>query len=169
MTNPAPQPNLSPAEDAPESPESPKTQESAEIQATQAKNTGLASQGTKFLITGVISAVVDFTLTLLFQQWVGLSKFLARSIGFIFGTLTAYMINRRWTFQAAPSGKRLVQVIILYALTYIINAGGYQLIADFLEDFTTVEVASFIAFVIAQGTATVINFFVQRIFIFKAD
>lgn len=157
MTNPTPQPNQSPAEDAPES------------QVTRPKNTGLASQGTKFLITGVISAVVDFTLTLLFQQWVGLGKFLARSIGFIFGTLTAYMINRRWTFQAAPSGKRLVQVIILYALTYIINAGGYQIIADFLEDFTTVEVASFIAFVIAQGTATVINFFVQRIFIFKAD
>lgn len=157
MTNPTPQPNLSLAEDAPES------------QVARPKNTGLASQGTKFLITGVISAVVDFTLTLLFQQWVGLSKFLARSIGFIFGTLTAYMINRRWTFQAAPSGKRLVQVIILYALTYIINAGGYQIIADFLEGFTTVEVASFIAFVIAQGTATVINFFVQRIFIFKAD
>lgn len=157
MINPTPQPNLSPAEDAPES------------QVTRPKNTGLASQGTKFLITGVISAVVDFTLTLLFQQWVGLSKFLARSIGFIFGTLTAYMINRRWTFQAAPSGKRLVQVIILYALTYIINAGGYQIIADFLEGFTTIEVASFIAFVIAQGTATVINFFVQRIFIFKAD
>lgn len=157
MTNPTPQPNLSPAEDAPES------------QVARPKNTGLASQGTKFLITGVISAVVDFTLTLLFQQWVGLTKFLARSIGFIFGTLTAYMINRRWTFQAAPSGKRLVQVIILYALTYIINAGGYQIIADFLEGFTTVEVASFIAFVIAQGTATVINFFVQRIFIFKAD
>ena len=130
---------------------------------------GLATQGTKFLITGVISAVVDFSLTLLFQEWVGLSKFFARTIGFIFGTLTAYMINRRWTFQAAPSGKRLTQVIILYALTYIINAGGYKICAEFLENYTDPVIASTIAFVIAQGTATVINFFVQRIFIFKVE
>ena len=38
----------------------------------------------------------------------GAGPVLARSVGFIFGTITAYLINRRWAFQAQPSMRRFL-------------------------------------------------------------
>ena len=88
----------------------------------------------------------------------------AKTISFIAGTTTAYLINRRWTFQAAASKARFIAVIVLYALTYGVQVGiNYLLYLKFQGQPWGVPVA----FVIAQGTATVINFIVQRAWIFR--
>ena len=77
-----------------------------------AEGKSLKTQGIRFIISGGISAVVDLGLTFILQVLVGTGPGLARSIGFVFGTLTAYLINRRWTFQAAPSLRRFLLVEI---------------------------------------------------------
>ncbi|WP_373566914.1 GtrA family protein [Corynebacterium kozikiae] len=128
----------------------------------------IGTQGAKFIVSGGISAVVDLGLTYLMQVVFGFSAAGSRTVGFIFGTLTAYLINRRWTFQAEHSNKRLLQVSVLYSITYFVNVGGYNLLFDLFTHYNMVQQAAVVvAFVIAQGTATVINFFVQRLFIFR--
>ena len=128
----------------------------------------LKTQAIRFIISGVISAVVDLGLTWALQIFTGAGPVLARSVGFIFGTLTAYPINRRWTFQAKPSYKRFFMVAGLYTLTYFVNVGLHTVFYRLLTGWDWSDsLAIFVAFVIAQGTATVINFFVQRIFIFR--
>ena len=47
----------------------------------------------------------------------------AKTISFIAGTTTAYLINRRWTFQAHASTARFIAVIVLYAVTYAVQVG----------------------------------------------
>lgn len=130
-------------------------------------NSSMGTQGAKFIVSGGISAVVDLGLTYLFQILLGMPATVARIIGFVFGTLTAYLINRRWTFQAEASTKRFLQVAVLYTVTAVVNIGGYKLLFLLLSNDLPDRAALLIAFVIAQGTATVINFFVQRIFIFR--
>ncbi|AZA10456.1 GtrA family protein [Corynebacterium gerontici] len=128
---------------------------------------GLAAQGTKFLISGAISAVVDLSITFFFQTIIGFGAFGGRTVGFIFGTTTAYLINRRWTFRAAPSTKRFLQVVVLYTITFFINVGGHKILYSFFTEHHMAEaVAIVVAFVISQGVATVINFVVQRTLIF---
>ena len=129
----------------------------------------LGKQGYRFIVSGLISAVFDISLTYLFQFGFGWSPFTARTIGFIVGTLVAYMINRRWTFGMGASTKRFVQVWILYGVSYILNTLIYQYGFDLLEAFMNRWIAATGAFVLAQGIAAAINFFAQRWFIFNRN
>ena len=126
-------------------------------------NLSLTTQVWRFVVTGGLSAIVDFGLYILFLE-LGLHVNIAKTISFIAGTTTAYLINRRWTFQAPPSRARFIAVCALYAVTYAVQVGINYLFYMLLDDKPwRVPVA----FVIAQGTATVINFVVQRAVIFR--
>ena len=128
----------------------------------------LQTQAGRFIISGANSAVVDLGLTWALQVLLGAGPVLARSVGFIFGTITAYLINRRWTFQAQPSMRRFLMVAGLYTLTYFVNVGLHALLYGLFTGWEwNNSLAIVVAFVIAQGTATVINFIVQRAFIFR--
>ena len=132
----------------------------------------LKTQAFRFIITGGLAAIVDFGL---YVSFLGLFAAtwhvdedvrvnVAKTLSFIAGTTTAYLINRRWTFQAPPSTTRFVAVCLLYAVTYAVQVGINFL---FYVQFASQPWRVPVAFVIAQGTATVINFVVQRAVIFR--
>jgi putative flippase GtrA len=126
-------------------------------------NLALTTQLWRFLVTGGFAAIVDFGLYVVLLE-LGQHVNIAKTISFIAGTITAYLINRRWTFQAEHSHARFVAVCVLYALTYAVQVViNYLFYMKFEDRSWQVPVA----FVIAQGTATVINFVVQRAVIFR--
>ncbi|MCS3779162.1 GtrA family protein [Tsukamurella ocularis] len=130
----------------------------------------LKTQLVRFVLTGGFSAVVDFGITLLLGKFLGLDEALAKTVGFVCGTTTAYLLNRRWTFQAEPSTKRMIAVWALYIAMYGVQLGIYMAFYTLFpppEDGIGSYVNRLVAFVVAQGTATVVNFIVQRTVIFK--
>jgi putative flippase GtrA len=129
----------------------------------ESERLSLMTQAWRFLVTGGFSAVVDYGLYVGLHA-LGLQRDLAKVLSFIAGTTTAYLVNRRWTFQAPPSTARFFAVVALYALTFVVQVGiNHYFYLKFADQPWGVPVA----FVIAQGTATVINFIVQRTVIFR--
>ena len=132
------------------------------------ENLSTQEQAIRFIAVGGFSAIVDFGSTALFTFLFGWSDTISKSLGFVLGTLTAYFINRRWTFQAEASTKRFLMTMAAYVLTFVVQVGLYKVSIPWLEEYGLNEfMVRLISFVIAQGTATVLNFLTQRFLIFK--
>lgn len=144
-----------------------------ERRVEQSTDVDLKTQIVRFVLTGGLSAVVDFGLYLILWKVVGFERDIAKACSFIVGTTTAYLLNRRWTFQAEPSRSRFLAVVVLYGITFAAQVGINALMVTNLPTMKvqvlghSMGLAVLVAFVVAQGVATVINFIVQRMVIFK--
>jgi putative flippase GtrA len=124
----------------------------------------LSTQLTRFVLVGAVAFVVDLSCyqTLL---TIGLWVHLAKALSFIAGTTTAYLINRRWTFQGRGGRAEYASIMALYGLTFVVQVGMNAVMLAVLPSFVGEYTC---AFVVAQGVATAINFIVQRTVIFRA-
>jgi putative flippase GtrA len=135
--------------------------------AEPSPDSSLKTQLTRFIAVGVISAVVDLGLTLILQA-VGLNRTFAKAIGWCCGTLTAYILNAKYTFGAKVTGRTGAAVAVLYLSTFAVQVFLYWVLDGPLQAIGLAGTfKDVVAFVIAQGVATVTNFAVQRAFIFK--
>lgn len=132
-------------------------------QVAEPARLGLTTQLSRFVLVGGVAAIVDYgsyQALLALGVWVHLAKAMA----FVLGTTTAYLINRRWTFQASGGGAQFASVMTLYGITFAVQVGMNAVMLALLPPVTG-EIT--LAFVVAQGTATCINFVVQRTVIFR--
>ena len=129
---------------------------------------GLRTQLIRFVLTGGLSAVVDFGLLVALMNLAGLDHNTAKAISFVAGTTTAYLINRRWTFASDGSKRKFVAVVLLYGLTFVLQVGLFAVLYPWVLGLSGSQtIAQVVGFVIAQGVATTVNFVVQRRLIFR--
>jgi putative flippase GtrA len=124
---------------------------------------GVLDQAARFVLFGVLSACVDFGIYQVGLH-IGLPAYVAKAISFVCGTVTAYLLNRRWTFDAAGGTSPALRFAALYTVTFFVNVGINSL---GLHVFTGYRWQVPLAWVIAQGTATVINFVLLRTVVFR--
>lgn len=134
----------------------------ASVQAVPMRR-GVVDQAVRFVVFGVLSAGVDFGVYQLFLH-LGTWPDLAKAISFVCGTITAYVLNRRWTFDSQGGAAPATRFAMLYSVTFFVNVGvnalGLQVLAG--HRWTVV-----VAWVVAQGVATVINFVMLRTVVFR--
>ena len=138
--------------------------------ATSAAKSALKKQLVPFIIIGIGCAVLDFGVTYSLTKLSPLSRDASKALGWCVGTLVAYLLNSRFAFKAEVNAKKAGAVVLLYACTFAVQLLLYRwseppLLALGIGD----PFKDLIAFVIAQGVATVTNFVLQRRVIFRHE
>jgi len=133
-----------------------------------ASSSTLKQQLVPFLLVGVGCAVLDFGITHSLDEFMGVQRDLAKAVGWVFGTLAAYVLNSKFSFQSKINAKKASAVFVLYAVTFAV-----QMVLWRVTDSPLTSLGLFnpwknvVSFVIAQGVATVVNFELQRHLIFR--
>lgn len=135
-----------------------------------ASTASLKKQLIPFLVIGVGCAVLDFGITYSLNEGMGLQREVSKAVGWVFGTIAAYLLNSRFAFKAQVDAKKAGAVFLLYGVTFAVQIGLYRITDAPLAALGLVNPwKDLVSFVIAQGVATVTNFELQRHVIFKRE
>ncbi len=133
-----------------------------------ASSSTLKQQLIPFLVIGVGCAVIDFGITHSLIEFMGVQRDLAKAVGWVFGTLAAYVLNSKFSFDAKINAKKAGAVFVLYAVTFAVQMVLWRITDSPLTNLGLVNPwKNLVSFVIAQGVATVTNFELQRHLIFR--
>lgn len=117
-----------------------------------------------FLIVGTLTVLIDF-LTYRGLSVAAVNIETAKAIGFLAGTVFAYIANRFWTFgRKTHTSGTLFRFILLYGATLISNVVINMLA---LALFKNIPGVIQIAFLWATAVSASLNFLGMKLFVFK--
>ena len=113
----------------------------------------------RFLVAGISAVGTDLiTYYLLLNLF---STDVAKGISFLLGTVVAFIINKYWTFEKhEKSYVEIVKFGLLYSLTLGANVMTNKIVLDMFH-------ITLVAFLIATGVSTVLNFIGQKWWVFR--
>ncbi|MGH3485271.1 MAG: GtrA family protein [Nocardioidaceae bacterium] len=124
----------------------------------------LLRQARRFVVVGGLAALLDYgSYRLLLLADVAIDP--AKAVGFVLGTTLSYLLNRSWTFGAAGRAHVVGRFVALYATTLVVNVAVNAACVRLLDG---VPGRITIAWLIAQGVASALNFAGMRYLVFPA-
>jgi len=116
----------------------------------------------RFLVAGFSAVGTDLTVYWLLLHVTSHSP--AKTASFLAGTIVAYLINKFWTFEKhRHSYIEMTKFLALYLSTLAVNVGVNQLTLTVLPPSVNVP----LAFLVATGCSTVLNFIGQKWWVFR--
>ncbi len=123
----------------------------------------------QFLIFGIVGfsgLLIDFGLTWILKELIGINRYLSNGIGFITAASSNYILNRLWTF--ASNNPQIAREYFSFLLIALAGLAINSLILYLLTDKLKIgllpsnsKMKFYIAKLIATAVVTVWNFFMN--------
>jgi len=114
----------------------------------------------RFIVSGGIATGIDFICYMLLRQivWPSVSK----TISMIIANIWSYIVNKRWVFASDRKSdyKMMGSYVVVQALNLGTNVGVNSLML-YLTGFVI------LSFVVATLCATIVNYSLQKLIVFK--
>ena len=125
----------------------------------------------KFLVVGVINTLIGYGIIFLCLNILNLSYGVSTSVGTVAGAINSFFMNRSFTFQNDKSIFKTVLPFILvtaicYVIAYTLAKQGVILVLENKNIFSPKMIDN-IATLVGMCIYTLLNFFGQRLFVFK--
>ena len=116
----------------------------------------------KFAVVGFSGMLVNFGVTFLFKEKIGLNKYLSNVIGFVVAATTNYFLHHYWTFnsQNTQMGKEYIQFFIVSVVGVTIDTFVVYVLHD------KFKVNFYLSKIFSTGVAMVWNFLANLLFTF---
>jgi len=118
----------------------------------------------KYNMVAIIATTVDYGVFLILSEAIHVWYLLASFIGLIAGGLTAFVLQRNWTFKKKDGklSKQAIRFFFVWTTSIILNTVGLYLAVEYVE----------IQSIIAKATVSIIvgigfNFLMNKYFVFK--
>ncbi|ODG93806.1 MULTISPECIES: GtrA family protein [Bacillaceae] len=125
----------------------------------------------RFIVVGIANTIVGLSFIYLLLHLFGLSYWISTFIGNSLGACISYILNRNFTFKSEGSVKKSIPMFIIVILTcYFIAFNLGAKIIDYilnLQDFISLNFKNDLAVLISSGLYTVLNYFGQKLLVFK--
>lgn len=113
----------------------------------------------RFLVAGLSAVGTDLITYYILLNF--LSHDFSKAISFLIGTVVAFVINKYWTFEKnEKSYKEMMKFGVLYSVTL----GANVMTNNVVLEYTNIV---FLAFLLATGISTILNFIGQKFWVFK--
>ncbi len=126
--------------------------------------TGLLKlQFIRYIIVGVLSALLEFSLLVLLVEFFGIPYLRGNFVAFFLVQIINYILSRHWVFQTNGSKKRVEFPVFMFFVVcgFLINQFGLWL---FTERFgINYEVSKVVAIILV----VIWNFVTRRLIVFK--
>jgi len=88
-------------------------------------------QGSKFLLVGVLNAVIGLGIIYSTYNLLGLNYKLANVLGYGCGIVNSFIWNRKWTFRSKKDPKpQILLFFLMFGISYGLNLGATVLCVE---------------------------------------
>jgi putative flippase GtrA len=116
----------------------------------------------RFSLVGAVGTGLDITVFSL-ALLLGFGPAVSRAMGYTFGTLWAFFLNRRWVFNSQTRFSRFIP----FSLTYLFSGFIVVFIQSLGPEGTEFNGGVFLAFGISVAIGALINFLLLRYLVFR--
>jgi putative flippase GtrA len=144
------------------------------MQGTKTKSSKLKQHLLGFILVGLFATGFDFIIYSLLHVY--LSYSIAKACSFLSGSCLVYLLNKFFTFkQPKHSQAEMLRFLILYSLTLcanvLVNSLSLAMLPNWVKPINLLlnpQEIIILAFIIATGVSTILNFFGQKFWVFRS-
>lgn len=121
-----------------------------------------SSRFIKFGLVGVLNTIINWILFILLNS-MGIYYIISNIIAYSISTLNSYLWNSKWVFKY--TGDNVNQTTFKFIILNIIGLVLNTIILFLLVDI--IKLPKIIALIIATGIVMILNYFINKLWVFK--
>jgi len=127
----------------------------------------IEAQYLKFLFGGGISVSLDWSLFIFLSTQLNFNFIVSKALGFVAGTLFAFLFNGLITFRTQLSGFRFQRHLVIYCISLLLNITVFNLVMRLLPSSFGLNKPT--ALLAATSISISTNFIGMRFWVFQKN
>jgi len=119
---------------------------------------------TRFSLVGIANTLIDFLIFTLFNGFIGLNYIGSQIIGYSFGVVNSFVLNKKWTFSTTKSNKKTKNELFQFIVVNLISLLITLITMNFLIKSLNINV--YISKIIVTFVAQISNFLSYKLWVF---
>ena len=122
----------------------------------------------KFVIVGVVNTIVGMSIMFISYNVLHLGYWLSSFLNFSLASILSFFLNKNITFQSkGNTGTKAIRFALNIAICYLIAYGMAKPFTMWLLNGQPVKIQENIAMLIGLGIFSILNYFGQKLIVFK--